>query len=231
MHYGDETQPDEETQRDEHCDEPLDAQLRDAIFAESLDTTALDAHIRQQIAVEGNQRRIHRGKWIGAAGVAALLTIAVGGFWFLPNRGPAAMCADAARDHRIEVVERQRRTWSTDAGAIDALAARRGLSAHAAEAMAPAGYRLERGKLCRLGGRVFLHLVYSDGAREFSLYLRDSAPAETFPGIVRTIGAVHLDLGAEHVAQVPSARFTALVVTDESPDAARDIARFTAKQL
>jgi hypothetical protein len=231
MHYGDETPTDDEMQRDADRDELVDAQLRAAILAEPMDTTALDAHIRKQIAVEVNRRRVHRGKWIAAAGVAALLAIAVGGYWFLPNRGSAAMCADAARDHRAEVVEHQRRNWLTDAAAIDALAARRGLSAPAAEAMAPAGYHLERGKLCRLGGRVFLHLVYSNGAREFSFYLRDSAPSETFPGTVRAIGALSLQLGSEHVAQVPSVRFTALVVTDESQDAAREIARFTATRL
>jgi hypothetical protein len=227
MHYGDETQPDDEMQRDEL----MDAQLRDAILAEPIDTTPLDAHIRKQIAAEASQHKIQRGKWIAGIGFAALLAIAVGGYWFLPNRGPAAMCADAARDHRVEVVEHQRRNWLTDAGAIDALAARRGLSAAAAETMAPVGYRLERGKLCRLGGRVFLHLVYSNGVREFSFYLRDSAPTETFPGTARAMGAFNLNLGAEHVAQVPSLRFTALVVTDESQDAARDIARFAAKQL
>lgn len=231
MHYGDETPPDDEMQRDEDRDELTDAQLRAAILAEPMDTTALDSSIRKQIAVDVNRRSIQRGKWIGAAGVAALFAIAVGGYWFLPNRGPAAMCADAARDHRVEVVERQRRNWLTDAAAVDALAARRGLSAAAAETMAPAGYRLERGKLCRLGGRVFLHLVYSNGVREFSFYLRDSAPTETFPGTARAIGALNLNLGAEHVAQAPSPRFTALVVTDESQDAAGEIARFAAKQL
>ena len=224
----------EETQRDEELqgDELMDAQLRTAILAEPIDTVALDAGIRRQIVVQENRRRIQRGKWIAAAGVAALLAIAVGGFWFLPNRGPAAMCADAARDHRVEVIEHQRRTWLTDAAAIDALAARRGLSGSAAEAIAPAGYRLERGKLCRLGGRVFLHLVYSNGAHDFSFYLRDSPPSETFPGTGRAIGAgINVNLGAEHVAQVPSVRFTALVVTDESQGAAREIARLTAKQL
>jgi hypothetical protein len=227
MHYGDETPPDEEMQRDEL----MDAQLRAVILAEPTDTTALDSNIRKQIAVEINRRSIQRGKWIAAAGIAALLAIAVGGHWFLPNRGTAAMCADAARDHRVEVVEHQRRRWLTDAAGIDALAARRGLSAAGAEAMAPAGYRLERGKLCRLGGRVFLHLVYSNGAHEFSFYLRDSAPSETFPGTVRAISALNFDQGTQHVAQVPSLRFTALVVTDESQDAARDMARFAAKQL
>jgi hypothetical protein len=228
MHYGDQTRPGEEIQRDEL----MDTQLRDAILAEPIDTTALDGHIRKQIAVEENRRRIHRGKWIAAAGIAALLAIAVGGYWFFPNRGAAAMCADAARDHRAEVIEHQPRNWRTDAGAIGALAAPRGLSAAAAEALAPMGYRLERGKLCRLGGRVFLHLVYSNGVREFSLYLRDSLPSEDFLGTPRrAMAGLNLDLGSEHLAQVPSVRFTALVVTDESQDAARDIARFTAKQL
>jgi hypothetical protein len=232
MHHGDETPPDEEMQCDEHGDELMDAQLRAAMLAEPMDTTALDSNIRKQIAAEENRRSIQRGKWIAAAAFAALLAIAVGGYWFFPNRGAAAMCADAARDHRVEVKEHQRRTWLTDAGAIGALAARRGLSAPKAEAMAPMGYRLERGKLCRLGGRVFLHLVYSNGVREFSLYLRDSLPSEEFLGTPRrAMAGLNLDLGAEHVAQVPSARFTALVVTDESQDAARDIARFTAKQL
>lgn len=232
MQYGDETQRDEELQREEHGDELMDAQLRAAILAEPIDTAALDARIRQRVAVEVNRHGIQRGKWIAGAGIAALLTIAVGGYWFLPNRGTAAMCADAAHDHRVEVAEHQRRTWLTDASAIDALAARRGLSARAAEAIAPAGYRLERGKLCRLGGRVFLHLVYSNGLHEFSFYLRDSAPSEAFPGTSRAIAAgLNFDLGAEHVVQVPSVRFTALVVTDESQDATRDIARFAATHL
>ena len=35
-----------------------------------------------------------------------------------------------------------------------------------------AGYHMEHAKLCRLNGRIFLHVVYSDGSREFSLFLR-----------------------------------------------------------
>jgi hypothetical protein len=227
MHQGDETPPEEEMERDEL----MDAQLRAVILAEAMDTAALDASIRKQIAAEINRRSVQRGKWIAAAGLAAMLAIAMGGYWFMPNRGPAAMCADAAMDHRAEVIEHQRRNWLADAAAIDALAARRGLSTPAAEAMAPAGYRLERGKLCRLGGRVFLHLVYSNGAREFSFYLRDSAPSGPFPGSARAMGALNFELGSEHVAQVRSLRFTALVVTDESQEAARDIALSVAKHL
>jgi len=225
-------QRDEEMQRAEYPEETGDAQLREAILAEAIDTIALDARIRKQIAAEVSRRRIQRGKWIAAASVAALVAIGVGGYWFLPNRGAAAMCTDAAHDHRIEVVEHQRRNWRADSAAIDALAVRQGFSEHAAEAIAPTGYRLERGKLCRLGGRVFLHLVYSNGAGEFSFYLRDSAPSGMSQERSRAMAAgVNLDFGAEHVAQVESKRFTALVVTDESHGAAHDIARFAATHL
>jgi hypothetical protein len=74
-------------------------------------------------------------------------------------------------------------------------------------------------------------LVYSDGAHEFSFYLRDSVPSETLLGTPRAMAGLKLDLNAEHVAQVESSRFTALVVTDESRDAARDIAHFASHQL
>jgi hypothetical protein len=219
----------DQKQRDmEPGDLEIDQRLRAAILAEPMDTTALDARIRERLGL-ASRGPIRRGKWIAAAGIAAILAIAVGGYVLLPNRGSAVMCSDAARDHRIEVVESGRRNWLMDAASIDALAAKRGLPGTGAEAIAPPGYRLERGKLCRLGGRVFLHLVYSDGAHEFSFYLRDSVPSETFLGTPRAMAG--LDLNAEHVAQVESPRFTALVVTNESRDAARDIAHFTSRQL
>jgi hypothetical protein len=220
-------QGDQEQRDMEPGDPELDQRLRAAILAEPMDTVALDARIRGQL----DRGPIRRGKWIAAAGIAAILAIAVGGYVLLPNRGSAVMCSDAARDHRIEVVESGRRNWLMDAASIDALAAKRGLPGAGAEAIAPPGYRLERGKLCRLGGRVFLHLVYSDGAHEFSFYLRDSVPSETLLGTPRAMAGLKLDLNAEHVAQVESSRFTALVVTDESRDAARDIAHFASHQL
>jgi hypothetical protein len=64
--------------------------------------------------------------------------------------------------------------------------------------------------------------VYSDGAHEFSFYVRNSPANEI---------ASPVDLVGEHVAQVESSRFTALVVTAESRAAAVDIARFASHQL
>jgi hypothetical protein len=203
-------------------DNQFDRQLREAIHAEPLDTTALDARIVAQLNRSQNTSHVHRGKWVAAVSIAALLLLAIGGYFLAPNRGNAAMCADAARDHRIEVVEHSQRRWLTDVAAIESLAAKQGFSARSTDTIAPPGYHVARAKLCRLGGRVFLHLVYSDGAHEYSFYLRDSAAQD--------LAAVR-DLDAEHVAPVLSRRYTALVVTDESRSAAIEIARLTATRL
>ncbi len=207
----------------------LDAQLREGVMgeggtAEKIDAAELSVRIHESV---GDARRIQRGKWIAVASVAAILLVTIGGYRLFSSRD-AALCVDAADDHRTEVVEHQRRTWLTDPSAIDRLAARRGLESVTLAALAPAGYHLDRGKLCRLDGRVFLHLVYSDGSHEFSFFLRDRPAEDHAPAIAATL---NLDQGAEHVAAVENARFTALVVTDESHEAAREIANFAAKRL
>lgn len=195
-------------------DGQLDRQLRAAIHSEPVDTSALDREIRRKVAED--VRRVRRGKWIAAAGVAALLLLTVGGYRVFAHRD-AELCSDAAVDHRREVVEQQKRVWAEDAPSIAALAARQRIALDTSS-LAPAGYRLRRGKLCRIGGRVFLHLVYSDGAREFSLFVRDR-PASS------SLRLATLDSGSEHVAPVESSRYTALIVSDESPEAAQRIAR------
>ncbi|HLW77880.1 MAG TPA: hypothetical protein VKS01_12865, partial [Bryobacteraceae bacterium] len=107
----------------------IDLQLRDAIRAEPADTTALDLAIRRKLAED--VRHVRRGKWIAAAGLAALLLITVGGYRIFAVRD-AELCADAAGDHRAEVVEHQSRHWLTDSAAIAALAERQRISVDAA---------------------------------------------------------------------------------------------------
>lgn len=186
-----------------NSDEDFDQQLRDAILAEPVDTAALDQRIRQRTS------SIARGKWIAAIGIAALLTLAIGGYFLFPNRS-VVTCQDAARDHRIEVADGSQRKWLSDASEIKVLAAKQGLPVPA-----PQGYRLERGKLCRLGGRVFLHLVYSDGSHEVSLYLRD-----------RGVGATRGERMEGNVALAEGPRFTAVAVSDVG---AAELARFAAR--
>jgi hypothetical protein len=148
-------------------DDQIDEQLRAAILAEPVSTASLDARIRHEM----NRGSIRRGKWIAAISIAAMLAMVIGGYRLLANRD-AAICNDAARDHRIEVAEHAQRRWLSDPAALASLAATRGLPAAPVNAIAPDGFKFEHGKLCRLGGQVFLHLVYSDGAQEVSIYLR-----------------------------------------------------------
>jgi len=158
----------------------MDARLRKALCAGLPYAGEIERSVWRQIAQERSQR------WILAAAAAALLIAAVMGFKMLR---PERLYADAALDHRQEVVEHQPRHWRTDPAEIDKLAASYQL--HDVAALAPAGYRLERAKMCRLDGRPALHLVYTNGSQEVSLFVRSRTGAER--GISATgVGDVQL---------------------------------------
>ena len=189
----------------EHLAE-LDARMREETAAEYVDTTALDQRVRESIA-----RPVRR--WMIPAGIAAVL---VAGFfayrvWLTPDRA----CTEAALDHQREVVEGARRTWRSDPGAISELADRQGVSL---AQFSPPGYRLERGKLCRLNGKVFLHLVYGSADGEVSLFLK---PRDGTRSSIRTT-----ESGLEHIASFDSNRATAIAVATQSKNAAVQLAQF-----
>jgi len=151
-------------------DQELDTFLREACGREPVDTAALERSIRARL-----RRRIMTLQWMAAA--AALVLIAWGITYRL--RAPGVF-EQAARDHRVEVVEHSPRRWRTDSAAIDGVALRFGFSAEQAARLAPAGYRLEHARICGLDGKPALHLVYlgdnSTGAREFSVYIAKVSP-------------------------------------------------------
>jgi hypothetical protein len=178
-------------------DAEIDRRLRDAILAEPVDTAELDRRVRRQIA--------GRSRWWLA--IAAMLVVAFVGYrMFAPDE-----CTDAATDHRREVVNREPRKWREDPAEIQQLANRQGVAV-----AIPAGYRVVRGKLCKLDGRVFLHLVVSDGARELSLYLRPRGRDER---------AREVYVGRARVAGFSTDRVTGLVVGDADLQFARSVWR------
>jgi anti-sigma factor RsiW len=204
----------------------FDASLRTSILAESIDTTRIEHHIQRQIAPRDASNRTRR--WLLAmAGVAALVTAAVVGIRAFPAR-PKPVYAAAALDHRREIVEGQPRKWLTDRASIQALAARQGVSSTGIAAVAPAGYRLVEGKLCRLDGHVFLHLVYAKGLANFSVFLRrpdGKAPVGTDREILVATQ------GAEHIAGFDDTQLSALIVTEQSANAALNLAQSAASVL
>ncbi len=151
-------------------DRELDTLLRETCDREPIDTAALERSIRARL-----RPRIVPLQWMAAA--AALTLIA----WGLVYRARTpGVFEQAARDHRVEVVEHSPRRWRTDQAAIDGIARRFGFSSEQAARLAPAGYRLEHAKICGLDGKPALHLVYSAteaaSQREFSVYIAKVSP-------------------------------------------------------
>ena len=194
----------------------LDARLRSALLAEATDSSTLVPEIRRRIAIAEAKRRV-----LTLGAVAASVTLAVGFLLhhFVIARAVPLILSDAAQDHRREVIEKRVKKWRSDVEEIDALAQKHGIPANAIPALAAAGYRLDRARLCRLDGNIFLHLVYTDGAREMSVFLR---PRQGDPVSLRAE-----DLGPEHVVAVQSGRMTVVCVAEESR-AALNLARSAA---
>jgi len=196
--------------RDIEQQRELDALLRDALLAEESGTNVLVPDIRRRIAVAQAKRRVL------TLALTAASVILLAGVLIYRSKPIPLVFADAAQDHRREVVDRQTRKWRSSAGEIDALAQRQGLPSNAIPALAAAGYRLDRARLCRLDGSVYLHLVYTDGASEMSVFLQ---PRKGDPVPLRAE-----DLGREHVVAVQS-RSTAVVCVAEESRAALSLAR------
>ena len=184
-----------------------DARLRAAFDQPLPDTGAMERTVRRRIVRQTATR------WaLAAAGVV----LAVSGYALLaPNR----VMRDAALDHRMEVSLRQPRHWRTDAGEIAQLTARYSLAD--ASALAPAGFRLEKAKVCGLAGQPALHLVYTDGAREVSVFVR----------AVKTARRISESSAAgEHLASFANGQLQ-VVVASESPAECAEFARAARRVL
>jgi len=216
----------------------LDARLREVILAAETDVTEVDRRVRGLIAAEAIGHKLPafgtRRRWTAvAAGFAAALVLLVVAYRSFGTHLPRAY-ADAATDHRLEVIEHQPRSWLTDPEQIALLAKQQAIQPAALNRIVSGPYRLVRGKLCYLDHRVFLHLVFSDGTGEFSLYLR---PREAKVGSepVREIAngkpLCTADFDQNHVAFVESPDVVVFIVTDRSADAALNLARFAAAVL
>jgi anti-sigma factor RsiW len=180
----------------------LDERLREAVNREAVNTAGLEASVRARISAARSRN------WRIAA--AALLVAAAGlGYLIGPSAEMPRVYADAVRDHRIEVVQHRPRRWRSGAAEIEAITSGFDLSEAQAMALAPDGFRLEYAKVCGLAGLPVLHLVYTDGAREVSVYVRRNETSS--PWVLRRVGA-----GREFVDGIRTNRHTALIVAEGS---------------
>lgn len=207
----------------------LDQLLRQRLLAEPVDSAAVAERVRERIRLGQDwpeeRRRVPLRRVFALSGIAAMLLLGVVSYRakFAPR--PRPFDAAAARDHRVEVVEGQPRKWRTDRASIETLAARQGLSWSVLASLAPPEYHLAQGRYCFLNGRVFLHLVYADDAGNFSLFLR-AGDAPNGGESIRTDA-----FAAEHVASFERGRVSALIVTEQSEDAVRRLAKLAEAAL
>ncbi len=191
----------------------VDSRIRTAISSDTLDTAALDRQIRRQIAASSSNRW---RKWsVAAAGIAAALMLGIFSYRTSNSADPA--CVAALTDHQREVVNGVHRTWLVESAAVQSLAAKQGIDTSVIDRLRAAGLHLQQGKLCRLDGHPFLHLVYSKGAETFSVFLRQHS------GSPRAIQAT--DGGSGHASSFETAHVTAIVVGHDSAESVRRLAQ------
>ena len=224
----------------------FDARLREIVLSDETDVTPIDRRVRLEIAADSGRtvvrrnppRRISRRWVLAVAGIAAIVLLLDVGYRDLFGRHVSRVYAAAATDHRLEVVELHPRQWFADSAQIEILARQMGVPASAISALSSGSYHLNRAKLCRLDGRIFLHLVFSDGAQEFSVFLRQRDSESLADRVWETESGKSLHVSdpssgqnVEHVASFETAQLTVVVVTDESADQVANIARFASSVL
>ncbi len=146
----------------------FDERLRHEVMAETPDASGVVSAVRAQIERDG-QRRL----WLQIA-AAVMLTAGAGAAWQATRPTHPRLLEAAARDHRVEVVENKPRRWKLDVPAMQPLMAQYHVGWNDVQALLPVGFVLEKAKECRIGGQPTLHMVFSDGNRALSVYVRAS---------------------------------------------------------
>ena len=216
----------------------LDDALRAAILSGEVDTTGVDDQVRQQIAfpqapaIEPRRFLAPKVRRLATVGVAASLALAFLAYRVSFRPPIATVYSDAARHHGHLVDHKQ---WISGQAPLAQLAQQGRMEASVLMSLAPAGYRLEHGKLCRLDGRPFLHLVYTNGANEVSVFLRPWDDPEPSQGIAQeTVNnrvLYTVDIGPEHLSFFQSGESTAMVVSEQSGETALSVASSIARSL
>jgi hypothetical protein len=226
--------------RDLETQARLDARLREVLLAENVDVSRVNRRIRDMIAGESletalteTQPRRGGSPWVTAAmGIAAALLLVVAGYLLIPGH-VSKVYADAAVDHQREVVDHGPRRWISDPSQIAALAQKSGIDVAVPAGLA-SGYHLERAKICWLDGLTYLHLVYSDGAKEFSLFLR-ARDGEPLDAKIRGFSNGRLlrecAAGSEHLSSFRTSHLNAVVATEQSAAASLEYAKLASRAI
>ncbi|HEU5233124.1 MAG TPA: hypothetical protein VFU50_09705 [Terriglobales bacterium] len=160
----------------------FDHLIRHAVTSERLQTRALEAHVRAAMreSVTPIRRPILASWRYSIAAAVALFVVVIGTIGYAKGRlERTAVCIDAADDHQEEVVAKSPRRWRTETADVQALAQRIVGDPSVPERIVPAGYHLVGARVCLLHGKRYMHLDYSDGSNEISLFVRHQEPSKS----------------------------------------------------
>ncbi len=153
----------------------FDQIIRHAVNSERLQTRQLEAHVRAAMREPTSPApRSILAQWrYGIAAAVALFVVVIATVGYAKGRiERTAVCIDAADDHQEEVVAKSPRKWRTESADVQALAQRVVGDPSVPERIVPAGYHLVGARVCLLHGKRYMHLDYSDGNNEISLFVR-----------------------------------------------------------
>ena len=172
-----------------------------------------------------------RARW--AVTSAAALVVTGAAFYLTFVGRPVRMYGLAALDHRREVVNKEPQKWATNPFDIGNLGKTQNVPPKVVLSLSPAGYRIDRAKLCNLNDRLFLHIVYQNHGAEFSVYLGKGAsqPFTGKPqGVINGKTIFEADVEGDHVAYFRTPELTAMFVASQAGEAL-SMARLAAAAL
>ncbi len=217
----------------QYCDDLL----RDAYREEPVDTLNLRRSVLNEISRSSQPRRHFFGRPVYALPIVAglLLVIVIGvGYYSLRSNSSPAIYSAAFDDHFEEVVRHASIPgWHEGSTDIKNFVDRQLGDANVPDKLAPAGYHLQRARLCDLPDKEYVHLVYKNDAREISIYVRRK-DAELPVGTVETVNgcALHATvINKFEIAAFQSQKYTVLVVSDLPRAESLSIARAAAIRL
>lgn len=161
----------------------LDLLLKHALTEKPLQTQRLEARIRHSISHSPSPVRpsIMAFRYAASA-MVILLALSLATFGYAKSRiDRTAICVDAADDHREEVIDNAPRKWKIDPQQIQALSQKMTGDPALAQRMTIPGYQFSGARTCYLHGKRYMHLRYSNGTNEISVFLRhrDEHPSWT----------------------------------------------------
>jgi len=207
-----------------------DARLRETVLSDTAGSEKVTHRVRERLATEArasiSRHRVSRSarRFIAVTiGVAAAFAVCLLGYGGVLSPQVPHVYAAAVQDHQLEVIEHQPRPWLDDPDEIAQLAQRQGISLENISALAGQGYHLDRAKICLLSGEAFLHLVYSNGSLQFSVYLRHQSFGQ-LPGLARIsrggTGFYDCALDSGYVSSFQKINVAVVIVSNQSAAAA-----------